>query len=67
MYYSHTCRRFTNFRKWPFLDIYGKMKEKFEVGSFGENDAMYLGMRVIKQNSEVFDGIVLDSNGMKTK
>ena len=40
-----------------------RMKEKFDVDSFGENEATYMGMQILKIKNGDFDGIVLDSNG----
>ena len=43
------------------------MKEKFEVDTFEENNAIYLGMKIEKVDSNDFKGIILDSNNYEDK
>ena len=44
-----------------------RVKEKFEVGRFGANEATYMGMKNSKIKNDDFEGIVLDSNGYEDK
>ena len=39
-----------------------RMKEKFEVDAFEENNAVYLGMKIEKVDTNDVTGIILDSN-----
>ena len=43
------------------------MKEKFEVDTFEENKATYLGMKIEKIDTPDFKGVILDSNNYEDK
>ena len=54
---SDTFLEYTTFR----------MKEKFEVDSFEENKAIYLGVKIEKVGTPEFKGVILDPNNYEDK
>ena len=43
------------------------MEEKFEVDTFEENKATYIGMEIEKIDTPDFKGVILDSNNYEGK
>ena len=68
MTHCHTCGRLVNFAIWYFSRVYYIRNEgKFEVDTFEDNKASYLGMEIEKIDTPDFKGVILDSNNYEGK